>query len=415
MCYCKAVKKYTDVDNNIINILEIRVRRLTKFTIFPLITGLAALMLSINAQAVEFTTSGFISVVAGTVLGGKEGDYLQNVSGFDCPCFVGDYPNAGVYEGNSWSFAPNSRAGIQVGAQFNEQLGFITQAVGYGANDMKPDLTAMYLSWNINDNLTANFGRQRLPLFYYSDFYDVGYAYPWIRVPQDLYGWPINNYNGASAAYTDDLGDGTYRIQLFGGKEHRHDDVENSKIYWAVESFVQEWNKILGASASYTYDWFDIRVVYMESSVDAEANYGDGSPVFVVNDDEKQKFSGVAFNIDYENFLLVTELNHFEIGAAFASNAKMVGTGYRLGAFTPMLTYTRYDDIDEDLGGRSELRTRSFSVRWDAMKDFDVKLQFDVIRDATRWVSDDTTTPVSYYNNFVGNTRAVSVGVDYVF
>jgi hypothetical protein len=79
-----------------------------------------------------------------------------------------------------------------------------------------------------------------------------------------------------------------------------------------------------------------------------------------------------------------------------------------------MLTYSRYDDSDVDFG-RSSLTTRSFSVRWDAMKNFAVKLQFDMVGDGTRWISDSTTTPVSYYKNFIGSTRAMSVGVDYVF
>ena len=31
-----------------------------------------------------------------------------------------------------------------------------------------------YLSYEVNDNWTIQAGKKRLPLFYYSDFYDVG-------------------------------------------------------------------------------------------------------------------------------------------------------------------------------------------------------------------------------------------------
>lgn len=52
-------------------------------------------------------------------------------------------------------------------------------------------------------------GRKRLPLYYYSDFQDVGYAYNTVRPSPDVYGWDIVNYNGASLSTTRSLGDWT--------------------------------------------------------------------------------------------------------------------------------------------------------------------------------------------------------------
>ncbi len=384
-------------------------------TIKPVILGLSALVLAPSVLAMDFTASGFLSVVAGKVLGGEQGDYLQNVAGYDCPCFVADYPNVGIYEGNNWDFSPDSRAGIQVNALFNESLGFTTQVVGHGGDNMKPELSAMYLSYQFNNELSMSVGRQRLPLFYYSDFYDVGYAYPWIRVPGDLYGWPINSYNGASFTYSDDLGDGTYKITVFGGEEKENDDRENAEIYYASTSNLLYWKDIIGTSVTYTYDWFDIRAVYMTNKSYGEANYGAaGGGSYIYQDNEKQKFVGLAFNVDYNDFLLKTEYNGFDIANnVFSSDAKLIGIGYRMGDVTPMFTYTRYDDSDPSFGEAAS-RLRSISVRWDFMKNTDLKMQYDIISDDADW-ADTSTLPVTEYQNFIGNTRSISVGVDYVF
>lgn len=381
----------------------------------PAFLGLSVILFPHAASAMDYTVSGFLSVVAGKVLGGEQGDYLQNVSGYDCPCFIADYPNVGIYEGNNWDFSPDSRAGIQFNALFEEGLGFTAQVVGHGGNDMEPELSALYVSYQFNNVFSMNLGRQRLPLFYYSDFYDVGYAYPWIRVPGDLYGWPINSFNGASFTYSDDLGDGTYKLTVFAGEEKENDNREDAKIYYASESNILHWKKMTGVSATYIHDWFDLRAVYMANTAYSEADYGvAGGGKYISSDNEKQQFIGLAFNIDYENFLLKTEFNQFDIANdVFSSDAKLLSVGYRMGDVTPMFTYTRYDDQDPSFG-EAHSRLRSISVRWDFMKNTALKMQYDRISDGAEWI-DTSVVPVIVYQNFIGDTRALAVGVDYVF
>lgn len=390
----------------------------TRFSVLSKPAALCVFLFGLSTEglAAEYSASGFFSIVAGNVLSGQKGEYLENVSGYDCPCFIADYPNAGVYEGNQWDLAPDSRAGIQLKAMFTETFGFTTQVVGHGGDNMKPELSAMYFSYDMNNNLTLNVGRLRLPLFAYSDFYDVGYAYPWIRVPGDLYGWPVSYFNGANITYSDDLGDGTYRISVFAGGEKDKDNREYSRIYYAAKSYTTEWKEMTGASLSYSYDWFDARVVYMTNKVFGEANYGASGGGRVVDLDYfNQQFLGVSFNVDYENVLVKTEYNQFDIFKTnFNSDAKLVSAGYRIGEFTPMLTYTRYDDVDPDFG-EAHSSLRSLSIRWDFMKSTAFKMQYDIVIDNAKWLADDTVIPPIYYKHFTGNTRTLSVGVDYVF
>jgi hypothetical protein len=377
-----------------------------------LLSGLL-LAISQSALAMDWNVSGFASLVAGRIVSGESGDYMERVSGYDCPCFVGDFANVGVYEGKSWDAGPDSRAGVQLDGRFTDGLAFSTQVVGHGGDNMKPELSALYLSWQATDELALKLGRQRLPLFYYSDFYDVGYAYPWIRVPTDLYGWPINSYNGASLTYADDLGDGNFRLHLLMGEEEENDNRMYAKLYYGSKEFLTDWKNIVGLVSSYQYDWFDLRLAVISNDVYAVADYGVGGK-YVAADHIRQDFAGFAFNVDYRNLLFRTEFNAFrQPELDFTSQAKMLSLGYRIGSVTPMLMYSRYDDDDADFG-TGEARTRSVVVRWDFMKNLALKVQYDVIRDGSNWI-DQSTVPVTVYDHFVGNTRLFALGVDYVF
>lgn len=74
---------------------------------------------------------------------------------------------------------------------------------------------------------------------------DIGYAYPWVRVPPDVYGWDIANYNGASVTYAGSAGDWSLRSSVFGGGEtSRRNDY--SRLYYDEGKDVK-WHRIAGA------------------------------------------------------------------------------------------------------------------------------------------------------------------------
>ena len=70
-----------------------------------------------------------------------------------------------------------------------EGLSVTGQIVARGVNDFDANFEWAYISYEINDNWTVQAGKKRLPLFYYSDFFDVGYAYVWMRnLPTIIHG-----------------------------------------------------------------------------------------------------------------------------------------------------------------------------------------------------------------------------------
>ena len=120
----------------------------------------------------ETSVSGYVSLVGGKV--------------FDGELFLADYPKSGIYD-SDWSFTPDTSIGIQLITDLNNDIDLVVQAISNGASDYDINIDWAYLSYPINPELSIQAGRKRLPLYYYSDFFDLGYAYYWIRPPADNY------------------------------------------------------------------------------------------------------------------------------------------------------------------------------------------------------------------------------------
>ena len=386
---------------------------------------LAVVMLSIKALAFEYDISGYVSLYAGQVIEGHDhGTYISEEDGleypkeeetynvYDCPCFIADFTRAAVYEEDKLSVEPDSRAGIQFIGRFGDKVSAIIQARIHGGDDDAPDLSWAYLRYQITDELAVDVGRKALPLYFYSDFLDVGYAYPWIRVPGNIYGWPITSYNGLAASYSDDLGDGSFSVGVWYGEEKEKDSEEYDKLYYWGETYIK-WKNMWGVSFEYSYDWLTVRLVHMENKTDSWVDYKydaneDGNinrdDYWVLADDTKQKFTGLAIVVDYGPWQIRSEYNEYKIPEKlyqFESEGTFFSLGYRIGSFTPTLSYSLYKDDDIYIGD-SKGESSSFTLRWDFMKDMAFKFQYDEIDDNSAW-------------DFVGDSKAVAMGVDYVF
>lgn len=138
----------------------------------------------------DISISGFGSLVAGTVLDG-DGYWAR------LPEAAGQY-DTGV------DFQTVSRLGVQARYKATKELSITGQMMVRGINDFEPELEWFYASYSITPDLSANVGRMRLPVYHYSDYMDVGIAYPWLRVPSDAYSLAVTNYHGVSLQYNYD-------------------------------------------------------------------------------------------------------------------------------------------------------------------------------------------------------------------
>ena len=360
---------------------------------------LAAAVPSMHAAAVEFDFSGFASAIVGKTSGSCTESALAPRFAETCTRFVADWGHAGVYS-EDVSARPESKLGLQATARFTPQLSATGQVVARVLDKASLELEWAYLTFAPNASWTFQAGRKRVPLFFYSDFQDVGYAYPWVRVPPDVYGWDVVNYNGASATYNKTFGEWSLRSSVFGGAETSRKN-KYSKLFYEEDKDVK-WPGIAGADLELQKGWFTGRVVYMRSDYeqrDRATGELDAQPSGEVKG--RHQAYGGSVNIDYENWLVRTEYSIFDRSRyAYKATSWFVSIGHRIGSFTPMLTAsdyresTRYPEAYET----TSWRTRSFTLRYDFGKSSAVKLQLDKIRDrsASSLMGDATLWSASY-------------------
>ena len=337
----------------------------------------------------DINFSGFASINAGRVLSG-DGAPQYDVP----PTFLADYPLVSAYE-EQWSFKPESLFGLQVSADLTEGLSATAQFVSRGADDFSTKLEWAYVSYELNDNWTLQAGKKRLPLFYYSDFYDVGYAYVWMRPPADTYTWQIFNYNGINALYTGSIGDWSVAGNIYLGREDSEDNRLLSQFFF-LEPTREIWKDIVGGVVNFSNDWFEVRLTHMRYT---NERYRSGEQVTWDGSTERDgKFYGLSMNADWGNVFVLTELNRLNLGSNLDTG--MISLGYRMDGVTPYIGYSKFKEDSVD--GENH-NTTFIGLRWDFHDSAAFKIQFDDVEDN------------SFDLAVTGDARAISFGVDLVF
>jgi len=329
----------------------------------------------------DINLSGYASIVAGKVTEGDE--------------FLADYPKAGVYD-SDWSFSPDTSVGVQLTADLNDDLEFVIQAISNGASDYDIDLDWAYVNYQLNSEFSIQAGRKRLPLYYYSEFFDVGYAYYWIRPPVDNYTWQISHYNGLSLQYQPYLGEWDALFNLYTGRE---DSEDNELLSFLSGAPVDEtWKNMVGIVAELSKDWVEFRATFMQGQLDRKVNGID------TDENVKQKFSGVSVNFYFYDFIILSEFNQYDRSASdIHVDTHMLSLGYQLGDYIPHITHSALLQEENLAGGDEDHNTTSIGLRWDYNKTTAVKIQYDKAKDK------GVNIPV------LGDSETISLGIDVVF
>jgi len=358
------------------------------------------LSLSLGAQAQEFSSSGFASLVLGRTSGSCVASGLAPVHSNNCTRYIADWAHAGVY-GDEVTASPESRAGLQATLKFNPQWSATTQLTTRAVKDQALNLEWLYLAYQIAPEWTLQLGRKRLPLYYYSDFQDVGFAYNTIRPSPDVYGWDVVNYNGASLSYSTELGAWSLRTEALIGAENSKKNPY-ARLYNEAPKDVA-WGDIGGVSFEFSKDWFSGRLSYVRSTVKQVDR--DSGVVEIESNGPKQDFLGLALNADIDHWIVRSEFGQAKRQSLnYKAKYYLLTLGYRMGAFTLTGGSSAYLETSYDLAAYAPVKLRSqlLALRYEVHKGGALKLQFDRVRDST-------STPGA------GNAQLLSASYDVVF
>ncbi len=112
----------------------------------------------------------------------------------------------------------DSRVGAQIDVHISPKLSATIQGTyaKRAMEDVNSNLQWLYLKYIVNNNLYVRVGRVGADLFAVTDQQNVGYTYPWIRPPVEVYGFmPIYSMDGIDLTITHDIGDGIFTFKPY--------------------------------------------------------------------------------------------------------------------------------------------------------------------------------------------------------
>lgn len=397
----------------------------------------------------EFTFSGFGTV--GVVHSDESnGDYVG--SRFQ--------PN-GAGRTRSTDFGPDTKFGAQLGVKFNDKLSGVVQLVSQHQydNSYTPQLEWANLKYHVMPGLSLRAGRVALPSYLLSESRFVGYANPWSHPPSEVYSvLAVTANDGVDLTWRSRFGEANNSFQAFygQGKANLPTGKATSKPTWGFNDSVEIGS--LTVRAGYTNVTLDLGVSSLDSLFAGLNQFAAGAaavpvPAFQTAAAQARalvdyyrldsmKLSAVVLGLNYDpgDWFVMSELVAFK-GDGFLSDSTSwyVSGGYRFGSLTPFVSVASTKaHIDTEVGiqaagtplatGAAGLNaginttlkqfngsqdTLSAGLRWDAMRNVALKLQFDRI--SVKDGSNGRFANVITGKRIGDKVNLVSVTADFVF
>lgn len=311
---------------------------------------------------------------------------------------------------NDWAAGIDSRLGVQVSADFTPRITAVLQAISEYQYDgtYRPAVEWANVKYAFTPDFGIRAGRIALPTFLNSDTRKVGYSYPWVHPPIDLYRQlAITNSDGVDATYRFNAGEATNTIKAISGKNtiERPTSTSTASGLWGVFDTLE-------------YGPATIRIGYQERESSSLNRLTGVVGAWVRNSD-----LSVGAIYDPGNWFVMGEW--IQRKSTTKKDAMYASAGYRMDKFTPYLGYSQASPSSflpnapastaaTIQTGRNAQSTVSFGARWDFMKKADLKLQYDRIRlsaDSNGSLVNVPTTTKVYGASF----NVISVVVDFVF
>jgi len=319
-------------------------------------------------------------------------------------------PNGAGYSHN-WSSDVDTRFGAQVTANFTSKLSAVLQVVAEQSYD---NTYAPVIEWaNVKYEFTRDFyirvGRILGPGFLVSDTLKVGYANPWVRPPTEVYTLnPISNNDGVDASYRVHLGAATNTTQALYSNKLRDkfpsNYISTARNYWGIFDRLE----YRAALVSVSYTQASINLQPSLPLFDAFRQFGpQGSAIADRFELVDKPAPTLTFGASYDpgRWFAMTEWTRVNTHSFIGVNTGWyVSGGYRVGQFTPYITYadlttrTRSDPglnlasvptseagtvaalnagLNFALGTLPVQNTVSVGSRWDFAKNVALKMQLD--------------------------------------
>jgi hypothetical protein len=329
---------------------------------------------------------------------------------------LGDYTlDSSIPKGSAlsedWSTANDTRIAAHLAAQFTPKVSAVLQIVSeyHIPNTYQPEIEWANVKYAFIPNAYIRVGRIALPTFLDSDNRDVGFTYVWVHPPLELYRQlAITHSDGVDAMYRADLGESVNTIKaiIYGENTlERQNSTSTSKDMWGIFDTSE-------------YGPTTIHVGYQERLSSSENLLTGITGPWIRNSD-------LSLGVQYDpgNWFAISEW--IQRKSTTNITAMYVSGGYRVNKFTPYLTYAQNSQgsflpgfpppsSNSILLANRSQSTVSAGVRWDFMKNTDLKFQYDQVKlsdNSNGFLANVPANVILYGQSF----HVITAVVDFIF
>ena len=240
-----------------------------------------------------------------------------------------------------------NHVGLQASSQVSDELEMTMVLQAHGGHEKYAvKVEWVYASYSMTEDFTVRLGRIKGPFFMVSEYKEVGYAYPWVTPPQEVYSTnPIEGVVGPDLVYQKAVGNWDWLFELYAGNGKNEatalPNVADTGVITKGASVDFSTNGMLGFNTTFGTQGISFRAGYFSTKVDVDS--------FGIKD-ETGTFGGVGMIIDWRNILVYSEYivrdtqNSTNMNQAFPDQtAGYITFGYRFGDFMPYMTVASMD------------------------------------------------------------------------
>lgn len=222
---------------------------------------------------------------------------------------------------DDWSFDSDSMLGMQMIVAPMDRFSITTQVVARGfsfVNDdsYDPRLEWFFASYELTPEWRMRVGRLRTPHYLFSESLEIGYSYPWVRPPNDMYVSflePFSHFYGADLTWQHAFGsvDSDFKI-LYGKTSGKFSgiDIDVNKTYGVATK--ARWNDFTLRYAL-NVNQVNLTLPQAEQATQYFTLASNVNPVFsgldrFFYDDERLfKYHGLGFQWEHDNWNFTAE------------------------------------------------------------------------------------------------------------
>lgn len=334
-----------------------------------------------------------------------------------------------------WSHQALTRGGLQITARATDRTQLVMQLYASGRQDFNARVEWAYFSHDLTPQLKIRGGRLVAPFYTHSQYLHVGYAYPWVVVPQEVYRTvPGETLEGFDLLWNVTTGPVSHSVNLLWGSTNLDGHLANQPARFRV-------NNIVGANLNSTWRNLTLRLAYsagdttVDSLPEPLATYNQALNGRLAFDHVYSYFGNVGFQYDDGRLFLAGERAELGITNWFPQRkAGYLSVGWHFGRWMPLVTWAQlnstnrsdqfFPQLDSAFGpgtarafqSRVHQREKSwtFGVRYDPHANVDVKAELSRYYD----FSHAGLGTGGFFNGPVGDESPVWIGrfsVDLMF